>query len=398
MKTFSTFFATGLFAFSLLGCDWLMPRQKPENHLLDGPIEQLSPAENQRFLAGDKAFNLEVFTSQNGLGPLFVATSCGSCHAGDGKGHPFTTLIRFGQSDQSGNRFLNQGGPQLQQRALPGLLPETLPSGAAYSRFMPPANTGLGLLEYVTDSLLLAMEDPADSNQDGISGRVSWNYLPAYVDPKEGAIGQAGKYICRFGKKAAVYDLLQQTAVAYNQDMGIASSFEPIDTYTGQEVEPEVSNTKIQDLVFYLRTLKVPLRRNAQQPVVVAGEKLFFQIGCENCHRQTLRTGKSPISALSEKEFHPYTDLLLHQMGQDLDDGYTEGSADSDEWRTPPLWGLGLSPSSQGGGYFLLHDGRATSIEKAIEWHGGEALQSRQDFNALTLQEKQHLFAFLESL
>lgn len=389
---------TGLCLLIVCACEKILPSLPAENTLLDGPVEGLSAAENIRFLAGDAAFNDDIFTTQTGLGPLFVATSCGTCHAGDGKGHPFTTLTRFGQTDQTGNRFLTQGGPQLQHRALPGVVPETIPSGAAFARFTPPANTGLGMLEYVPDADLLAMADPDDENRDGISGRVHWNHIPGYVTPKPDAIAQNGKYICRFGKKAATYDLLQQTATAYNQDMGISSAFEPIDTYTGEPVDPEVSNAKIHDLVFYLRTLKVPLRRNADQPSVVAGQRLFLQIGCESCHRQTLKTGKAPIAVLSEKEFHPYTDLLLHQMGPDLNDGYTEGSAQPAEWRTPPLWGLGLSRNSQGGGYFLLHDGRATSIGQAVRLHGGEAQNSRQRFEELSETEKQQLLAFLESL
>jgi len=147
-----------------------------------------------------------------------------------------------------------------------------------------------------------------------------------------------------------------------------------------------------------LQTLKVPIQRTPDLPEVIAGKNTFVQIGCEACHTQTLQTGNSPIAALSNKEIHPYTDLLLHDMGSDLDDGYTEGSALTYEWRTPPLWGLGLSPKSQGGEFFLMHDGRAATIEEAIHLHGGEAAASRDKYDQLTPVEKNALMSFLNSL
>ena len=130
-----------------------MPQTPANDSILDGPVEGLTNEQNALFLRGDVAFNDEVFTSQTGLGPLFVATSCGSCHAGDGKGHPFTTLTRFGQTDTFGNQFLQRGGPQLQDRAIPGFTPEQIPAGTAFSKFTPPANTGLGFLEAVAMQL-----------------------------------------------------------------------------------------------------------------------------------------------------------------------------------------------------------------------------------------------------
>ncbi len=379
-------------------CSKFEPAAKAEEDLLDGQIEGLSYAQNQQFLAGDAAFNDEVFTARAGLGPVFVATSCGSCHAGDGKGHPFTTLTRFGQTDSTGNKFLHLGGPQLQERALPGYAPEQIPAGAAFSKFTPPANTGLGFLELVPDADILAMADPLDLNGDGISGVPNWIALPAYITPHPNAIAQNGRYIHRFGKKAAAYSLLHQTVNAYNQDIGITSSFEPYDVYSGLEIDPEVSNQTINNVVFYLQTLKAPVQRNPNDPQVIKGKDLFIQMGCENCHRQTLSTGFSPIAALSNTTFHPYTDLLLHDMGPGLDDGYTEGNAKTAEWRTPPLWGLGLSPNSQGGQYFLMHDGRAKSIEAAILLHGGEGAASRNKFGQAADAEKNAVLTFLKSL
>ena len=383
---------------TIISCEDLVPAAPDDDQLLDGPVDGLSHEQNRQFLAGDIAFNDEVFTVGSGLGSVFVATSCGSCHAGDGKGHPFTTLTRFGQTDETGNKFLHRGGPQLQHRAIPGFKPESLPDGAASSRFMPPINTGLGFIELVSDEDILAMADPQDVEGDGISGVPNWNTIPAYAIPFENAISQNGKYICRFGKKGSVYNLLQQTANAYNQDIGITSIFEPYDVYSNLEIDPEVSTQTVNDVVLYLKALKAPIQRWKDSDVIVTGKNLFVQLGCEKCHRQTLHTGYSPIEALSNKKFHPYTDLLLHDMGSGLDDGYTEGSAKTYEWRTPPLWGLGLSPNSQGGKYFLMHDGRAQSIEEAILLHGGEGTSSRDRFNQLTVAEKEAVIQFLKSL
>lgn len=387
-----------LMAFSTLACEKILSKAPTDEDILDGPIDGLTGEQNAVFLRGDIAFNEEVFTPLTGLGPLFVATSCGSCHAGDGKGHPFTMLTRFGQTDSTGNRFLNQGGPQLQHRAIPGFQTERIPAMATFSAFMPPANTGLGFLDALPDATLLALSDENDDDHDGISGRPNWITPPAYVHLRSGTIEHNAKYIGRFGKKASVFDLLQQTANAYNQDMGITSSYEYTDTYTGQNIDPEISNQTILDVVFYLKTLKAPQPRNQHDLEIQTGRQIFKTIDCGKCHVPTLVTGFSVIDALSNKAFHPYTDLLLHDMGPDLDDGYTEGTATTAEWRTPALWGLGLSRNSQGGNYFLLHDGRAKSIEEAIILHGGEATRSKSKFTQLTSIEKEKLIKFLQSL
>jgi len=382
----------------MLACEDLIPSAPADDALLDGPVEGLSEEENRRFLRGDVAFNDAIFTAETGLGPIFVATSCGGCHAGDGKGHPFTTLTRFGQIDDTGNQYMDKGGPQLQHRALSGFAPEQIPDGATFSKFTPPANTGLGFIERVPDADIIAMADPNDIDGDGISGVPNWIKIPYYTEPNEGAIEQNGKYIGRFGKKAAVYTLMQQTVNAYNQDIGITSSYEPYDVYSGLETDPEVSTQTLNDVVFYLQTLKAPIQRNQAKASVIEGKDVFIQTGCEQCHRQTLKTGNSSIPALANKEFHPYSDLLLHDMGPGLDDGYTEGAAKTFEWRTPPLWGLGLSPNSQGGSYYLMHDGRATTIEQAILMHGGEASASQESFLQLSQEDKNLLIEFLESL
>ncbi|GHN01835.1 hypothetical protein WSM22_33240 [Cytophagales bacterium WSM2-2] len=395
--THSKFILTFLLGVIIISCAQFEPAALDDSQMLDGPMEGLTAAERQQFIRGDIAFNDQIFTTENGLGPLFVATSCGSCHLGDGKGHPFTTLTRFGQPDENGNLFLNEGGPQLQHRAIPGFIPEQIPAGATSTKLNPPANTGLGLIDAVSDADILAWADPNDLNGDGISGTPNWVTLKAYVEPRPNSVPQNGKYIGRFGKKASTYNLFQQTAQAYNQDIGVTSTYESKDTYSGVESDPEVSNQTLADVVHYLKTLKAPVPRS-ETTEILAGKQLFTTVGCGACHRQEMKTGTSNIAALVNKTFSPYTDLLLHDMGAGLDDGYTEGSAKTSEWRTPPLWGLGLSKNSQGGQYYLLHDGRARSIQEAIVLHGGEGNQSKTNYQSLTDDEKKKLIQFLESL
>ena len=389
----------GIFlAFLAFGCEQFEPAAPNNEDLLDGPVEGLSESENIRFFRGDIAFNDDVFSPGMGLGPLFVANSCGSCHPGDGKGHPFTTLTRFGQIDETGNQYNKMGGPQLQNRAIPGFKPEQLPAGVGFSKLTPPANTGLGFIDAVSDEDILAWADPDDSNADGISGVPNWVSMKDYLFARPGTVEINGRYIGRFGKKGAAYDLHQQTAQAYNEDIGISSTYEPFDTHTGLAIDPEITDQTVLDVVFYLKTLKAPIPRGTSQNDIIAGKSTFNEIGCAGCHRPEMKTGNSAINALSNKTFSPYTDLLLHDMGPGLDDGYTEGSARTSEWKTPALWGLGLSKFSQGGGYFLLHDGRARSIEEAIVLHGGESQESRERYQALSDSEKRNLIRFLESL
>lgn len=173
-------------------CAKLAPGSRAENEVLDGPVKGLSFEESRRFIAGDIAFNDDIFTSQTGLGSVFVATSCGTCHDGDGKRHPFTTLTRFGQMDDTGNQYLHMGGPQLQNRALPGYTPEQIPPGATFSKFTPPAITGLGFLELVPDADIIALSDLADANGDGISGIPNWITLPSFLLPAANAVSQNG--------------------------------------------------------------------------------------------------------------------------------------------------------------------------------------------------------------
>lgn len=396
-KILNTLLVVSFLFIGLTSCETSYIDIPNDDEILDGTIDGLSSAQLSQFLRGDEAVN-EVFTRETGLGSTFVGTSCINCHAGDGKGHLFTTLTRFGQVDETGNQFLNQGGPQLQNRALPGFLPEQIPAGATFSKFTPPAFSGLGFLQYVSDADLLAMADPNDNDGDGISGTVNWIKIPSYSIPSSNSITQNGKHIGRFGKKASAFDLLHQSVNAYNQDMGITSVFSPIDHYSNLEIDTEVATNKVNDVVFYLNVLKAPIQRNQNDDVVNKGKQLFKQINCTGCHKSELTTGYSPISPLSFKTFSPYTDLLLHDMGAGLDDSYTEGSAKTFEWRTPALWGIGLSENSQGGNFFLMHDGRARCIEEAIIMHGGEAINSKNAFQNLSETDKNALLKFIKSL
>ncbi|UXX77641.1 thiol oxidoreductase [Reichenbachiella carrageenanivorans] len=391
----------------LQGCEELLPSAPASNEILDGPIEGLSAAQMHTFLAGDEAFS-EVFVPESGLGPYFVTSSCVTCHPGDGKGHPSSGLTRFGKfTNGSFDHMLAQGGPQLQNHAIPGFEAETIPAEATgITVFLAPAVTGMGLLEAVPDADILAKADPNDLDSDGISGEPNYIIPPVFFKPKTHHLANAGRYIGRFGKKAGAIDLLMQTVGAYKQDMGITSDFDLEDPINfndseiaiGQVGDPEVSASTVNQVVFYLQTLKPPLRRKAEDSDVIEGEMLFEQIGCATCHLPTMTSGPHAVEALAYKTFHPYTDLLMHDMGTDLDDGYTEGTAITSEWKTPALWGLGLSKNAQGGLYFLMHDGRAGSIEEAIMMHGGEAAAAAEKFEALAQADRDFVVRFLESL
>lgn len=405
-------------ALALLGCDQLLAGPPDEELVLAGPIPGLNGAQLALHARGDAEF-ARVFSTESGLGPMFVAASCEGCHVGDGKGHPVFNLARFGRHGPDGFDHLRAlGGPQLQNRAILQYLAEQVPGSATgVAHFTAPSVTGLGYLEAVPDETLLALEDPGDLDGDGISGRVQLVDESSVVaevtrleDLVDGALGPrvkvGGRYIGRFGKKASSISLLQQTVTAYQQDMGITTDVLPEDLVNRQlggfgtdaVADPEVPSSVVDAVVFYLRTLRAPPRRDQDGPEVIAGEQAFAAIGCAKCHLPALHTGPSPISALDRVTFHPWTDLLLHDMGPELDDGYTEGRAHTSEWRTAPLWGLGLAERSQGGRPFLLHDGRARTIEEAIDHHGGEAASSRSAFRALSPGERALVVAFLRSL
>jgi CxxC motif-containing protein (DUF1111 family) len=399
---FTSVVIIGIASFS--SCKKIFPSMiNPEDGLC-GPVD-LSSSQTILFSHGNDQFFANR-TTATGLGPYFVATGCGSCHSSDNRGHPFTILTRFGQTDSTGNKFLAEGGPQLGTFALPGYTPEQIPAGATSSKFIAPITAGVGFLEVVPDSAIIAMAEANVNNPDGVRGHPNYSVIPSYVTPLNGAIPRAdGKYICRFGRKASVYNLVQQVAQAYNHDMGITSTYLPQNpfNYLDQSAPPasstpEVSSDDFNSVVFYVTCLQTPIQRNPNDATVQHGNALFVQIGCETCHKQTLTTGYSPVAALAYQTINPFTDLLVHDMGPGLDDGYTEGDAKTAEWRTAPLWGLGLAPGVQGGSYYLMHDGRAHSIEQAIQLHGGEAAVSSARFSKLSSSDQAAVITFLKSL
>ena len=257
---------------------------------------------------------------------------------------------------------------------------------------VPPAVFGLGLLEAVADSTIRGFADPEDADGDGVSGTVQ--------QIRDGVAGQS--VVGRFGWKASQPSLAAQSAAALLTDLGVvapgaATPAGGVDAGTTGN-EAEIDDGDVAALVGYLRALAVPARRRWTEPGPRHGEALFATIGCAACHRPQMTTGALPgWPELTGQAIRPYTDLLLHDMGPDLADAVTEGLASGSEWRTPPLWGLGLisTVSGQAG---LLHDGRARSAEEAILWHGGEAERARERFRHLAPKERAALLEFLDTL
>lgn len=397
--------AACLLAVVLVGCDALLTQARALEDAFDAPIDGLTNAQRAIFARGDAAFG-EVFTFRTGLGPLFNAASCEQCHVGDGRGHPSRNLKRFGlNTGTSFDPLVEFGGPQLQERSMPGYPAETIPAHAnAISERGGPIVVGLGLIEAIPDATILQRADPDDLDGDGISGRPNLVDAPEFLNLPPGPYN--GKYLGRFGRKAAAINMLQQTATAYHQDMGITSDFLPDENYNpmvggpiGDLVpDPEVTASTVHDVVFYLQTLRPPLRRSADNPQVRRGEQVFADIRCTSCHVPTMTTGPHPIAALSNKQVHLYSDLLLHDMGPDLADNFVEGEATGTEWRTTPLWGVGIVENVLGGTPFYLHDGRTSDLREVIALHKGEADSSRQRFNRLPAGDQEALIAFLKSL
>jgi CxxC motif-containing protein (DUF1111 family) len=266
--------------------------------------------------------------------------------------------------------------------------------------------TGLGLIEAIPEAEILKYADPEDKDGYGIRGRPNYVTPPDYFEPAIEHTPQNGKIMGRFGRKANAINLLQQVAEAYLNDMGITSDFLMKDLHnplvggpSGDGApDPEVSASTVRSVTFYMQTLRAPSRRDVDDPIVKKGEALFGQIGCAKCHVSSMKTGKHAIAALSEKTVSLYSDLLLHDMGPKLADGYPEGQATGNMWRTTPLWGLGVIGNLMGGQPFYLHDGRAKTLQEAIDYHGGEAQKSRDGFFALSSSEQEALLVFLRSL
>lgn len=382
----------------LLSCRDLLTEAPDDADLFDAPVPGLSADERAAFVRGDVEFGRR-FSPATGLGPLFNDVSCASCHSGDGRGRPENALSRIGGV---GDGFLRSlGGPQIQTRAIPGAIAERVPTGVPVSLRLPPPVFGGGLIEAIPVGAILALADSADANTDGISGRPNWTRPAFYVGPHEPG-GGSGMQLGRFGRKASVSSLLQQTVGAYHEDMGVTSPQLPdenVDALASPPdaaADPEVPASTVMAVVHYLRTLAPPAP-GADSPARLQGRALFQQVQCAACHTPRFTTGASPVSALANREVDLYSDLLLHDMGPELADNRPDEGASGREWRTAPLWGMRLMRQFLNGEAFLLHDGRARTIDEAIRLHGGEAAGSRDAYQRLTTEQRAAIIAFVES-
>ncbi len=397
-------------------------------------------------------------TTSDGLGPLFNSRSCQRCHLKDGRGHPpaprepaESMILRLSIPSPNTAEYPEGEKPvyasvpeptygtQIQGRSIQGIEPEGmltilyeekpvpladgevvflrvptyLVSNLRYGPLQPetmwsprvaPPVIGMGLLEAISEVDLLAGADPDDRDGDGISGRVN----RVWSDE------QAQLMIGRFGWKAGNPTVSQQAAAAFRGDIGISTPLYPkpygdctdiqadcrnaFHGGTSENDTVEVEGSLFELLTFYTRNLGVPARRDVNDPQVLRGKQLFYEAGCISCHRPKFVTRRDTIG--EEQSFQliwPYTDLLLHDMGEGLADGRPEGEASGREWRTPPLWGIGLTEVVNGH-MFLLHDGRARSLLEAILWHGGEAEASKQRVVDMSRTERSALLSFLRSL
>lgn len=395
--------------------------------------------------------------ASDGLGPLYNARGCQDCHLKDGRGHPpegpedgrvsmFLRLSVPGGADPAGiSEWLATQpepvyGGQLQDQAAPGQAaegrmevsyeefpvaladglvvqlrrPSYAISAPAYGDFaeglmisprVAPQMIGLGLLEAIPAADILALADPEDADGDGISGRAQIVPSVEFGPPMLG----------RFGLKAGAPTVREQSSAAFSGDMGLSTSLHPEPwgecsvaqaecraAPDGQEDGIrdglEVDRESLDLVTFYARNLGVPERRDVDDPEVLRGKSVFYSLGCVSCHHAKFVTHR--LEGQPEQSFQliwPYTDLLLHDMGPGLADDRPEGRASGSEWRTPPLWGIGLTEQVSGHTQFL-HDGRARSLLEAVLWHGGEAQAARDGVVALPSAEREALMAFLESL
>ena len=423
----TTAFSTGSNAFELSA-------RNLDNHL------------RRTFEVGDSFFNQNWIaapastTARDGLGPTHNALSCSSCHSHDGRAKPPDhpgdpergLLLRLSIPHGGGVADEPAYGGQLQDRSILDVpvegeivtdyheVPEQYPDGTRYSLRQPvysvgspafgplhpevqispriaPATIGMGLLEAIPEERIHALADPEDADSDGISGRPNMVW-----DVRNGRLA-----LGRFGWKANQPTVEQQVAGAFLGDIGITSSIFPDENCpTVQEAcqeapgggEPELTDSRLEKVTVYTQTLAVPAMRDPQDEEVKQGARLFVQSQCAVCHTPRHETGDThPLLPLRGQVIFPYTDLLLHDMGEGLADHRPDGMATGREWRTPPLWGIGLVETVNGHTMFL-HDGRARTLEEAILWHGGEAEESRNRFMELTLEARQALIRFLESL
>lgn len=413
------------------------------------PAKNASRAHRRSFVVGNALFKENWVStpssvkSRQGLGPIFNAQSCSTCHFKDGRGQPPTNstesfssmLIRWsipGEDEHGGPKPIPNYGDQLNHRAIVGVRAEgdakvrfeeihgkypdgteftlhkpiytfenlafgALPENVMVSPRVAPQVIGLGLLEAIDERTLLSFADPHDQNGDGVTGRANWVW----------DIAQKKKRIGRFGWKANQPSLAQQNAGAFLGDMGITTKHFPLQNCASQADDclkapstkhSEADEKDMRHMNTYTKLLAVPVRRDVNHPQVRAGEKLFRMAKCQSCHIEQMRTGVDPeFPENSNQTIRPFTDLLLHDMGESLADNRPDFEATATEWRTPPLWGIGLFKTVNGHTRYL-HDGRARNLEEAVLWHGGEAETSKQIFMSMSKDDRISLIKFLESL
>ncbi len=400
------------------------------------PSANLSDEAEALHNAGDVEFGAQFVSApaavNGGLGPIFNNHSCESCHPANGRSQQILAHISTPGLDAKGRPRPVEGfGTTLEDRSLAGLENEAdlkvtyhdstvalsggetvtlrvpsydvkesyrpFPSDAQVSPRAALPVIGLGLLEAVPASVLRQWADEQAGDGDAVTGEVNevWNRA------------QQEMQVGRFGWKALAPTLREQTAAAYHLDMGVTAPSRTTESGAGQppheeadslDNEPEVTAQTVTESTFYVQSLGVPARRNTDDPQVRRGEKIFEDIGCATCHRPTATSGQlDGVPSVSNQRFAPYTDLLLHDMGPALADGRPAFEASGREWRTPPLWGLGLRRLVQGHNT-LLHDGRARTIREAVLWHGGEAKDAKTRFARLSTKERDALVQFLKSL
>jgi CxxC motif-containing protein (DUF1111 family) len=359
------------------------------------PLAWVTPAERARFEQGAQHFDVE-FEDATGLGPLFNEASCAECHedpARGGSGDEIEFHATTSNFDGSCNELTEYGGPVYQQFSSTALRPllarlkvekEIIPSFASAVGLRTSAPLfGLGLVDAVPDAAILAMADPFDRNGDGISGRANLT--------SDGRVG-------RFGRKAAVASLRAFNDGAFHDEIGITSTALPSEgTFGGyampsradQVADPE-TNEEALDLTDAFVRLLAPVAPLELTKQARDGRSLFARVNCTGCHAPTLKTGNNPVAALRYREVAAYSDLLLHDLGPALADICRHG-ASAAEFRTQPLMGLRLLPH-------FMHDGRAHTVTEAIQAHGGEATESRQEFDQLSEQQRAALVEFLNSL
>lgn len=413
------------------------------------PNPNLSSSDELLFYVGNSFFKQSWVTApssttaRDGLGPLFNSRSCSSCHGKDGRGFPKENghsesagfLVRVslsGQTDAHGGPMPHPTyGGQLQEESTLSDGGEATVSvsytyetvyyddgtsktlrrptysitdkngqpitGVDFSPRIGQQIIGLGLLEAISEADILSYQSSVEASIQQVTGRANYVYN---VETNQNEIG-------RFGWKANQPTLRQQVAGALNGDLGITSSIFPNENFTQDETDyislpnggtPEIEDDDFDKLVLYTANLAVPARRDYDNEDVIEGQKMFNIVGCSACHRSSYTTDQhETFPSLSDQKIYPYTDLLLHDMGPDLADQRADYLANGQEWRTPPLWGIGLVETVNGHTYFL-HDGRARDLEEAILWHGGEAERVIESFKSLELEKRQQIIKFLKSL